>query len=87
MDRLSGRSTSGVRASTAEKRLWEDLRLDYLLSVPGTTLVDSCSSSLRDLPTPHLEVQPFTRNRYFSPGIRATVITTDQCARRACSLV
>lgn len=56
----------------SREALWEDLRLDYLISVPGRPggFMFFAAGDLR-LPTSKFSR---SRQRYFSPGIRATVV-------------
>jgi hypothetical protein len=56
----------------SREALWEDLRLDYLFSVPGRPggFMFFLAFDLR-LPASKFSR---TRNRYFSPGIRATIL-------------
>ena len=56
----------------SREALWEDLRLDYLLSVPGRPggFLFFVAADLR-LPTSKFSQ---SRQRYFSPGIRATIV-------------
>lgn len=56
----------------SREALWEDLRLDYLFSVPGRPggFMFFVAADLR-LPTSKFSR---SRQRYFSPGIRATVL-------------
>jgi hypothetical protein len=56
----------------SREALWEDLRLDYLISVPGRPggFMFFVAADLR-LPTSKFSR---SRQRYFSPGIRATVV-------------
>jgi len=56
----------------SREALWEDVRLDYLVSVPGRPggFLFFVAADLR-FPTSKFSR---SRNRYFSPGIRATVI-------------
>jgi hypothetical protein len=56
----------------SREALWEDLRLDYLFSVPGRPggFMFFVAADLR-LPTSRFSR---SRQRYFSPGIRATIV-------------